>query len=109
MGTRRTGKGKMIITNQVFEDIGISIDGDTYIRCTFKNCTLNFSGALPVNIHSSVFTDCHWNFLGSAQVTINFLLNIYHNVGKELIEQLFSANMEPRLQYDPDQGAKVLQ
>jgi hypothetical protein len=79
----------MIYRNQVFTNEQISIDGDSFIECTFERCRLLFSALLPIRLESNRFNDCTWEFAGSAQTTLAFMAAIYHGGGKELIESTF--------------------
>jgi hypothetical protein len=53
--------------DQAFEHETISLDGNEYFRCTFKNCTLTFAGTAPVNITPFVADGLNVQFLGAAK------------------------------------------
>jgi hypothetical protein len=57
-----------------FENETISLDGNDYFSCTFKNCKLTFSGTAPVQISPLNAEDLHVEFLGAAKAGAEFQL-----------------------------------
>jgi hypothetical protein len=76
----------MIAQKQTFKDLTISLDGSTFVGCTFNHCKLIYSGMLPVTLEDNVFNNCSWDFSGAARNTVGFMSALYMGGGKELIE-----------------------
>jgi hypothetical protein len=82
----------MIAHNQQFHDIRISLDGATFVGCTFERCTLVFSGLLPPHLAGNGFHNCKWEFAGPAAQTLGFMTSLYSQGGEfsKLIEMTFA-------------------
>lgn len=80
----------MIAIDQKFEGIRIQLDGGTFIRCEFINCTLVFSGSFNLMMDRPTITNCQWVFEGAAQNTLRFLAMLYGAGGGELVEATFN-------------------
>jgi hypothetical protein len=78
--------------NSEFRDVTQHLDGNEFIRCTFRNAELVFSGLAPVSLAECSFYNVRWSFAGSAALTINFMTGLYHGAGvggRDLIENTF--------------------
>ena len=67
----------MVVRNEEFVDMSISLDGGTYEKCNFRNCTLVYSGLLPANLKDCGFENCVWDFIGPAANALAFMRNLY--------------------------------
>jgi hypothetical protein len=67
------------------------LDGNEYLSCDFRNCTLIYRGGLLPKINQCNFTGCNWKFEDAAERTLVFLTAIYHGgTGMtELVEKTF--------------------
>jgi hypothetical protein len=74
---------------QKFENVTIFLDGSSFVECTFDNCTLIYSGLLPVALDTSSFNNCRWEFSGAAQNTVGLMAALYGSGEQELIEATF--------------------
>jgi hypothetical protein len=81
----------MIVRDQTFEDAKISLDGGSFYRCTFRRCTLVYSGFLPVTFEGGVLDACKWEFSGPAMNTIQFMSAMYKGGSPEVIESTLRA------------------
>ncbi len=76
-----------------FEGAVVLIAGNDYERCTFKGCTIVFTGENLVGLAHCTFLNCAWSFDGPARNTIDFLRGMYHgmdDVGRDLVKDLFA-------------------
>jgi len=77
-----------------FEDMSfhgrdIALDGSSFLRCRFENCSLVYGGGtLPV-LSGCRFDACSWNFTGEAANTVGFLSGLYNGGFEDLIEATF--------------------
>lgn len=79
-----------------FEDVTINIDDNSFTRCTFKNCTIVYSGGvIPVLVQNS-FYNCKWVFDGAAQRVIDFLTGMYAGGATPLVEEIIRNIKENR-------------
>lgn len=80
-----------IYTNQ-----RVILDGNSFEKCEFKNCILEFGATAPVSLVGNKISDCQWSFVGPAALTILFLNSVIRDGGPEvkdrLIQSLFSAS-----------------
>lgn len=67
----------MIARKEEFADMRINLDGGTYEGCTFRNCTLLYSGLLPVSLNKCFFENCVWDFIGPAGNALAFMRDLY--------------------------------
>jgi hypothetical protein len=81
----------MIAKTQTFEDAKISLDGGSFYGCTFRRCTLVYSGLLPVVLEGGSFDGCKWEFSGPALNGVQFMSAIYKAGGGDLMERTFEA------------------
>jgi hypothetical protein len=88
----------MIAHNKKFHDIRVSLDGATFVGCTFERCTLLFSGVLPCHLAENTFNNCKWELAGPASQTIGFMTAIYSQGGEltELVESTFKKHSQQR-------------
>jgi len=61
-----------IISKHDFNYESVSVDGKHFCDCTFRNCTLLYSGSL-VTFESCQFHGCRFQFSGAAGRTFQFL------------------------------------
>ena len=67
----------LVARREEFADMNISLDGGTYDRCRFRNCTLVYSGLLPSNLSDCEFENCVWDFVGPAANALTFMRQLY--------------------------------
>ena len=82
----------MIFTDTTFENTKVDLDMNQYIRCTFKNCGLVYSGSGAVSLEGCTFHEVKWQFAGYAANTLAFMQGMYNGSGvggKKLIEGIF--------------------
>lgn len=51
----------------------VALDGNTFERCIFEECTLLYSGGVPPVLRSNEFRRTEIKFIGSAANTVAFL------------------------------------
>lgn len=51
----------------------VSLDGNTYVDCEFKDARLTYEGGLPPAFNNCVFNNSQFAFDGAAGRTIGFL------------------------------------
>ena len=75
-----------------FADELISLDDNEFHGCTFKRCTLEYSGGQPPTIQKCIFEQSpQIIFSGTAADTLNFLTSLYHGGFKPIIEKTFDS------------------
>jgi len=85
-------KGQPKIDSKRFESDVVKLDAHHFNDCTFKNSHIMFYAEEPPNLSSCTFENCSWGFGGAADVTMNFMNTIYHQLqgnGSDLIEKTF--------------------
>lgn len=84
----------------------VRVDGNSFERCIFRNCVLEFGGTGEVRLVECEFYDSRWSFVGPAATTIQFMTGLYHGLGPEgqrLIEQTFAEiRGGPSIELTPD-------
>jgi hypothetical protein len=85
----------MHFEDRVFEQETVTLDGNSFIRCKFLECTLEFSAVAGVRLDDCLFRACEWSFIGAAGVMLNFLEASYRggeeHSGVNLFELLVDA------------------
>ncbi len=81
----------MIAHGKKYHDIVVSLDGCTFVDCTFERCKLLYSGLMPCQMSGNTVTDCEWQFVGPAANTIQFMTATYAGLSRELIEGTFES------------------
>jgi hypothetical protein len=66
----------------------IVLDGNTYIRCVFKQCTLIYKATAPVTLSGCTFDSCGFALDGNAALTVSFLSGIYANGGQGIVNDI---------------------
>lgn len=81
----------MIVQNQTIKKCHVSLDGETFIQCSFINCKLIYSGLMPISLKNCTFENCNWSFSGPAKNTITFMKGLYSLDGSTsvVIEKVF--------------------
>ena len=82
--------------NQTFEDQTIQLDENEYANCKFRRCRLQYGGA-AVRLKDNDFSQCTWEFTNAAERTVKFMMALYHQGGRKLIEQTFENIRQGRL------------
>jgi len=67
--------------DRIFNNDTIRIDGNTYVRCVFRDCTLIFSASGSFGFDSCSFDRCACAFSGAAKLTVQFMDAIYSAQG----------------------------
>ena len=67
--------------DKTFDNDTIRIDGNTYVRCEFHDCTLIFSASGSFGFDSCSFDRCACAFSGAAKLTVQFMDAIYSAQG----------------------------
>lgn len=75
----------------VYESTKVVLDGNSFERCKFKNCILEFGATAPVSLISNEISNCQWSFSGPAAMTINFLRSVSRDAGTELGSKLIQS------------------
>jgi hypothetical protein len=85
--------------NETFEGGIIQLDGNQYIGCTFRRCSLQYGGLATGTMANCNFNECSWFFIDAAERTVQFMSAVYHGGrgGRELIEQTFENINQGRL------------
>jgi len=66
----------MDFSDETFNRQTINIDGNSYARCTFNECTLIYSGGNPPQFDACKIVNVVWRFADSAKRAVNFLRDI---------------------------------
>lgn len=80
--------------DQTFEFDEVTLDGNTFTGCTFKNSVLVYGASGPLNFAANtVDVDVGFHFEKHAQWTLEFLQGIYRSGegGKKFVEAVFDA------------------
>jgi hypothetical protein len=77
------------VENSTFEGVDVVLDGNEYVGCVFRRCTLVFSGSAGVALQNNRIEDCSWRFDGAAQRTLAFMSALYQGGAIDLIEKTF--------------------
>jgi hypothetical protein len=79
-------------TFNTYSGVRVSLDNQSYEKCVFTNCTIEYAGTGPISLEGCSFNNCQWVFTGHAQNTLNFMKVMYHQMGKfgkSMIEATF--------------------
>lgn len=85
----------MNVENQRFRNERVMLDNHHYIRCTFDDCDLVFTGTGQVGLTGNELNNCRWLFDGPAAQTLAFLKGLYHGGGRDLVEAWISDVRRP--------------
>jgi hypothetical protein len=78
-----------------FNDETVVLDSNTFDRCEFTNCTLEYSGGKPPVMKNCGLTESLFSFSDQASDTIAFLTGMYHGGFKTVIEETFDQIRKP--------------
>jgi len=78
-----------------FKNTNVQLDGKHYERCKFEDCVIAYGGGPPPTLIENDFKNCSWQFVGSAQNTLQFMKGIYNGGGKEIIEVTLNEIRQP--------------
>jgi predicted small metal-binding protein len=75
---------------RVFEEEVVVLDYNQFTKCRFEGCQLVFNGEGPFGFEECEFTECDWQFAGSAAVTLHFLhmMHAHGGVLKEIADDM---------------------
>ena len=79
--------------NTIFEKQVVTLDGQSFYKCIFRRCLMQFAATAPVSMVGCGFDNCEWAFDGPASLTTSFMSQLYQQGegGKLLIENTFEA------------------
>lgn len=77
----------LVERDQEFVNLNMSLDGGTFVGCTFQNCNLVYSGLLPATFDNCQFAGCVWDFGGPAANTLAFM-RMLHQAGGDVKDQM---------------------
>jgi len=78
--------------SNTYSGVRVILDNQSYEKCIFTNCTIEYGGTGPISLEGCSFNSCQWVFTGHAQNTLNFMQVMYHQMGefgKSMIEATF--------------------
>jgi len=79
----------MRISNYEFKDQIIILDANEFEKCSFDNCRLIVQGFGGFKLIECKRDNCKFEFAGPAAMTLNIMGNLYHQGGKDLVENAF--------------------
>jgi len=81
----------MRIESNKFEGGQQVMDGNEWVSCEFRDCTIVFAGRAGCTITGCRFTNPRYDLTDNALMTINQLHAVYHGLpgGKEFVEAVF--------------------
>jgi len=82
----------MKFEKQTFTDQEIRLDGNEFVECQFKNCTVTYGGGPIPKLAGCSFVDIRLSFAEAALNTLAFMTILcqgFGEGGKQLIEQTF--------------------
>jgi hypothetical protein len=85
-------KGLPQIDSKCFDNDVVKLDFHRFNNCTFNNSHIIFYAEEAPYLSSCTFNNCNWGFGGAADLTMNFMNTIYHQLqgsGADLIESTF--------------------
>jgi hypothetical protein len=74
-----------------YDGVRVVLDNSLFEKCTFKDCTLVYTGSGPVGLLNNKFINPRWQFEGQAANTIAFLKGLHDGmpkVGPELVDRI---------------------
>ena len=89
----------MNFRGRTFQNEDVTLDGNSFENCTFRNCRVIFRGSAATNLVGNQFGEgVNWVFDGPAALTIAFLSALYRGGAKELVEQTLENIRRGRVQ-----------
>lgn len=77
----------------------VTLDGNTFTGCTFRNCRVVFRATAPCTLNANVFKEnVQWTLDGPAALTLQFLRAMYHGMGsggRDLVEHTIEQVRRP--------------
>ena len=61
----------------LFQNIKIELDNQTFVNCTFEGCTIVFAARGPYNLRGCKFNNCQFALDGPAALTVNYLADMH--------------------------------
>lgn len=87
---------------ETFQREDVSLDGSTFVDCTFLDCRLRYAGEQPMDLVGGTFERCDWTFEGAALNTLLFLQTLYHDGGDDgegllgaIVDELMAGDIVP--------------
>jgi hypothetical protein len=74
------------------------LDGNEYLNCKFKSCTMVYRGGTIPVVNGCNFDDCRWQFEDAAERTLVFLRAMFHGLGtggRQLVESTLNQIRTP--------------
>lgn len=87
--------------SSTFDSTTVRIDQGRYVRCTFKNCRIEYGGAGPLLLDQCTFDSCTWVLVGAARQTIDFLKVMQNHLGafgQQMVKTIFEGVMNPSIE-----------
>ncbi|GBF05590.1 hypothetical protein DAERI_050099 [Deinococcus aerius] len=89
---KRFNRGSRVkFQNQVFENTRVDLDGNEYRNCTFRRCTVVYSGGQVPLISGCDFNGCEFGFSDAAERTLIFMNRMYHGGFQNIIEETLAS------------------
>lgn len=86
-----------------FTDSTIRVDGNTYDKCKFMGCRIEFAGVALPRVNGCHFSRCTFDLVDSARMTIDYLNSLYNGLtdGPTVVEGFIASIRKKR----PAQGS----
>ncbi len=87
--------------DRLFERCEVQLDGNQYVDCTFRTCSLVYRGGeMPVLVRCHLY-GCRLRFTDAAARTVDFATELYHGGCQELVEATFDSIRRGPLKLPP--------
>lgn len=73
-------------TGTIFNHETVSLDGESFADCEFRDCRLVYAGGEPPAFRDCQFHDCEWKFEDSASNTLAYLKVVWGVGGKAPVQ-----------------------
>jgi hypothetical protein len=71
---------------RIFESERVHVDGQQFIDCEFKNCSMVFSGGALPGFLECHFEGCQWQLEAAASRTVQYLQILNRSGSKNLVD-----------------------
>jgi hypothetical protein len=75
-------------TATIFNHETVTLDGESFEDCEFRECRLVYSGGEPPHFRDCRFDDCEWKFDDAAARTLAHLKLVWASGGKAPVQAL---------------------
>jgi hypothetical protein len=95
VGSAKHGGAMAVQRTENFSNTTVDLDDYVWEDCTFTDCVLRYSGVGMSILSNTNLEGCRMELTGPALRTVQYMRELYHSGGQEVVEAWFDQIRQP--------------